>query len=104
VSDPMKQFLERASSDPAFAKAVLERPQTLFEKLDLPAPPEGVELKAVQNDSNTFHLVMPPPPPDVHVADEVLVAVAGGTGCNETDYTSSFSCFPSCAGSFRLCH
>ena len=85
----IQQFLKRATSDAAFAKSILERPQALFEELNLPAPPEGVEIKAVQNDSNTFHLVMPPSP-NAHVPDEVLmVTAAGGKGG-----ASSISTFP----------
>ena len=101
MSNIMKAFLKRASSDATFAKAVLERPQTLFEELNLPAPPEGVELKAVQNDSTTFHVVMPPSP-NTNVTDEVLAGVAGGD-INDIR-ASSFGSAISCASSVRLCH
>jgi hypothetical protein len=65
------QIIKKAWEDPAFKAGLLADPKNAIQvAFGINIPPE-IELKAVEETSSQFYLVIPPKPEDV--ADDVVV-------------------------------
>jgi hypothetical protein len=94
------EFLMKANQDEATRSRLMENPRLVLDELSMSIP-EGMDVEFHQNTSETFHLVFPPDPNQA-LADEDLIAVAGGKSASTAGTAgsgSTASCVPICWGS-----
>ena len=97
----MRRIAERYRSEPDFRATVDGDARAALAGMGLPLP-EDLEVKVAANTADTVYFVLPPDP-NVELADEALLAVAGGTtsGTGGSAGTlSTLGCIPSCWSSF----
>lgn len=73
----MGELISKAWSDEAFKARLLSDTMVVLKENGI-AVPQGVTVKAVENTSNVFHLVIPPKPTR-ELSNVELGKVAGGT-------------------------
>ena len=74
------QLIEKASTDPAFRRRLLDDPKTaIAEMLGTPLPP-GMKITVLEEAPGQHYLVLPPAPPslDALPLDELELALVGG--------------------------
>ena len=81
-----RKVVARARSDDEFKDRLLGEPAAVMKEAGLDVP-EGVSVSILEEQADELKLVLPAPPQDVALDDEMLEAVAGGycgsrTGCN----------------------
>ena len=75
-----KQLIEKANSDPAFRRRLLDDPKAaLADFLGIPLPP-GMSITVLEEQPGQHYLVLPPAPPDLDelLLDELELALVGG--------------------------
>lgn len=74
----LQQIIAQAWSDPAFKQQLIDNPATVLKQhgLDIPA---DKEIRVVEDDAQTAHLVIPEKPDDLD--DSQLDQAAGGGNC-----------------------
>jgi hypothetical protein len=74
------RLIERAWKDPVFRNDVVKDPKGMLEKHTGQKLPEHVQIIVHEEDANTLHFSIPPPPSNLNeLSDEDLERVAGGT-------------------------
>jgi hypothetical protein len=74
------RLIEKAWKDPEFRKQVVSDPKGMLEKHLGQKLPAGLTIHIHEEDANTLHFSVPPPPANVaQLSDEDLERVAGGT-------------------------
>lgn len=74
--DKYVQVIARAWADEGFKQRLLANPGAVLQQEGI-AIPTGITVKAVENTSDVFHLVIPPKPAG-ELSDEMLQQLAGG--------------------------
>ncbi|MES2176459.1 MAG: NHLP leader peptide family RiPP precursor [Gemmatimonadota bacterium] len=90
------KLVELAQKDEQFAEALRRNPRAAIEK-EIGALPEGMNVKVIEEDANTFYLILPPSEEtgDFALSEEDLASVAGGAhtasccGCTGTNWPQS---------------
>ena len=99
----VSEILMKASLDEAKRSRLMENPRLVLDELSpsmSASMPVGVDVKVHQNTPDTFHLVFPPDPNQA-LADEDLMAVAGGKSAStagSAGSASTASSAPVCLG------
>lgn len=78
-SKKLGQLISKAWNDEAFKARLLSDTMAVLKENGV-AVPEGVTVKAVENTSNVFHLVVPPKPSRELSAVELEAVAGGGAG------------------------
>jgi Nitrile hydratase, alpha chain len=74
------QLIEKCWKDPEFMKRVVSDPKGMLEQHTGQKLPAGLEIVVHEEDANTLHFTIPPPPTNLNeLSDEELDKVAGGT-------------------------
>jgi hypothetical protein len=71
------KMVARAWRDPAFKAQLLADPNAALAAAGAPMPP-SVTVKVVENTDKLVHLVLPAPPADTELSQEVLEQVTAG--------------------------
>jgi hypothetical protein len=78
--EPETAPIEKCWKDPEFKKAVVGDPKGMLERHTGRKLPVQLKILVHEEDPNTLHLTIPPPPGDLaELSDEDLEKVAGGT-------------------------
>jgi hypothetical protein len=78
--DLQTALIEKCWKDPDFKKSVVSDPKRMLELHTGQKLPSEVKIFIHEEDANTLHFSIPPPPPNVtELSDEDLERVAGGT-------------------------
>ena len=92
----LQLIIERSMKDEHFRKQLMENPKQILETEFGMKFPESVKVNVVEEDPQTFYVVLPPNPvagKAGELSDTDLESVAGGTVGGE--YTSpEYSCLP----------
>jgi hypothetical protein len=94
----IQRIAERYRAEPAFRSSLEGNARTELVSLGLNLP-EGLEVRVVANTDDVAYFVMPPDP-NVELADESLLAVAGGSSAGSTGSASTISTLMSIPGTF----
>ncbi len=73
------KIVAKAWEDEAFKAVLLSDPMKVFKENGVEVP-EGVEIRMVENNADTMHLILPPEPSD-ELKDEDLEGAVGGSWC-----------------------
>ncbi|MNO73263.1 Nitrile hydratase, alpha chain [compost metagenome] len=65
------QVIEKAWQDPSFKAKLLANPKAAIQEALGVVIPEHIKLKAVEENSNEFYLVLPPQPSKTVIASDV---------------------------------
>ena len=89
-----RRLIERSLEDESFRRRLLEDPKGAVEQ-ELGTPvPEEVQIRAVEETSDTIYLVLPPGTSPVgrggEIPDRELEAVAGGDPWDVQTYTDGY--------------
>jgi hypothetical protein len=91
-----EKIIARAWQDASFKQELLSNPRAAFEKEGIPLP-QSIELRVVEESSNTLYFVLPMQPSETGELSEVeLESVAGGAwgadgACGNTTNVSTNS-------------
>lgn len=74
------QLIEKASTDPAFRRRLLEEPKAAIADLLGVALPPGMSVTVLEEQPGEHYLVLPPAPPSVEALplDDLDLALVGG--------------------------
>ncbi|MBD1835214.1 NHLP leader peptide family natural product precursor [Cyanobacteria bacterium FACHB-472] len=73
-----EKIIARAWQDASFKQELLSNPRTAFEKEGIPLP-QSIELRVVEESSNTLYFVLPMQPSETgELSEAELESVAGG--------------------------
>ena len=99
-SNALQSIADDCRDDPELRARVDEDPGSVFADRGLPFP-EDTDVRVVHNTRGVFHLTMPPDP-NVHLSDEMLVGVTGGSRSDPEPLgtASTASSLPSCLSTF----
>ena len=73
------KVVTKAWSDSDFKAKLLANPAAALAEVGVEVP-AGITLKAVENTSETFYLIIPPPPANDELSEEDLDRIVGGSG------------------------
>ncbi|WP_334812692.1 NHLP leader peptide family RiPP precursor [Nostoc sp.] len=99
-----EKIIARAWQDASFKQKLLSNPRAAFEKEGIPLP-QSIELKVVEESSNTLYFVLPIQPSETgELSEAELESVAGGSwggaddnGSNNNVSTNSPTNSPCCS-------
>ena len=84
-------LIARAWQDEAFKQQLMSDPKSAIVAAGISLP-ENIEVKAIEETSSTFYLVIPQPPrQEEEFSDAELEAVAGGFWEVDVDLNGAFS-------------
>jgi len=76
------QIISKAWEDEAFKQRLLDNATEVLKEEGVTVP-EGMEIKAIENDEKTYHIVIPLKPGTKELSVQELYAMSGGAvSCN----------------------
>lgn len=79
--DAFAKVIAKAWADEAYKQRLTDDPRAVLTEAGL-NPPDGVEVKVVENTDSIVHFVLPPAPAEGEISEEALSQISGGTAVN----------------------
>ena len=96
-------IISRAWSDELFKQKLINEPAAVFSEYAIDNP-AGVNIKVVENTSDTMYFVLPPKPSDIsHVQLDRLQIQPRDTPCHGHEPCSGCDCVVNCQGCVPPC-
>src|SRR5690554_5709356 len=71
------QVIAKAWADDAFKERLIAEPHAALKEMGITVP-DGYTVRAMENTSSDFHIVIPPKPDDDELSEDEMDQVAGG--------------------------